>query len=322
MKKLFEIKKLNMHYPLLDGLMGNIKGYVYALNNVDLDIYENEILGLVGESGSGKSTLGNCILKLIIPTSGEVLYNENNILKKTKRELKEFRKEAQLIFQNPYMSLDPRMKIYDILKEPFSIHKIKDMKLINEKIEKIISYTGLSKEVLDRYPHEFSGGQRQRIAIARAILLNPKFIVADEPVSALDVSIQAQIVNLLLELKEHLNLTMLFISHDLSIIKYISDRVAVMYLGEIVEIADKKEFFANHKHPYSQALLNAVPVISEDKKNKKIILQGDIPSPQNPPKGCKFHTRCPYATEKCKIEHPEFIEIKENHKVRCFLANR
>ncbi len=322
MKKLFEVKKLNMHYPVLDGLMGNIKGYVYALNNVDLDIYENEILGLVGESGSGKSTLGNCILKLIVPTSGNVLYNGTDILDKDKKELNNFRKEAQLIFQNPYMSLDPRMKIYDILKEPFLIHKIKDTKFINEKIEKIISYTGLSKEVLDRYPHEFSGGQRQRIAIARAILLNPKFIVADEPVSALDVSIQAQIVNLLLELKEHLNLTMLFISHDLSIIKYISDRVAVMYLGEIVEIAEKKEFFENHKHPYSQALLNAVPVISEDKKNKKIILQGDIPSPQNPPKGCKFHTRCPYAIEKCKIEHPELLDINENHKVRCFLCNR
>ena len=322
MKKLFEVKKLNMHYPVLDGLMGNIKGYVYALNNVDLDIYENEILGLVGESGSGKSTLGNCILKLIVPTAGNVLYNGTDILGKDKKELNNFRKEAQLIFQNPYMSLDPRMKIYDILKEPFLIHKIKDTKFINEKIEEIISYTGLSKEVLDRYPHEFSGGQRQRIAIARAILLNPKFIVADEPVSALDVSIQAQIVNLLLELKEYLNLTMLFISHDLSIIKYISDRVAVMYLGEIVEIAEKKEFFENHKHPYSQALLNAVPVISEDKKNKKIILQGDIPSPQNPPKGCKFHTRCPYAIEKCKIEHPELLDINENHKVRCFLCNR
>ena len=314
MKKLFEIKKLNMHYPIVDGLLGNVKGYVYALNNVDLDIYENEILGLVGESGSGKSTLGNCVLKLIEPTNGEVIFNGENILNKKKKDLKKFRKKAQLIFQNPYMSLNPRMKIYDILKEPFIVHKIKDY---DEAIKKIIKLIGMDEEVLSRYPHEFSGGQRQRIAIARAIVLNPEFIVADEPVSALDVSIQAQIVNLLIELKEHLNLTMLFISHDLSIIKYISDRVAVMYLGEIVEIAPKNEFFNNHKHPYTEALLNAVPVISED-KTKKIILEGDLPSPSNPPSGCKFHTRCPYVMDKCKTEHPELKELAPNHKVRCF----
>lgn len=317
MKKLFEIKKLNMHYPIVDGLLGNVKGYIYALNNVDLDIYENEILGLVGESGSGKSTLGNCVLKLIEPTNGEVIFNGENILNKKKKDLKKFRKKAQLIFQNPYMSLNPRMKIYDILKEPFIVHKIKDY---DEAIKKIIKLIGMDEEVLSRYPHEFSGGQRQRIAIARAIVLNPEFIVADEPVSALDVSIQAQIVNLLIELKEHLNLTMLFISHDLSIIKYISDRVAVMYLGEIVEIAPKNEFFNNNKHPYSEALLNAVPVISED-KTKKIILEGDLPSPSNPPSGCKFHTRCPYVMDKCKTEHPELKELAPNHKVRCFLCD-
>lgn len=317
MKKLFEIKELNMHYPIVDGLLGNVQGYIYALNNVDLDIYENEILGLVGESGSGKSTLGNCVLKLIEPTSGEVIFNGENILNKKKKDLKEFRKKAQLIFQNPYMSLNPRMKIYDILKEPFIVHKIKDY---DEAIKKIIKLIGMDEEVLSRYPHEFSGGQRQRIAIARAIVLNPEFIVADEPVSALDVSIQAQIVNLLIELKEHLNLTMLFISHDLSIIKYISDRVAVMYLGEIVEIAPKDEFFNNHKHPYTEALLNAVPVISED-KTKKIILEGDLPSPSNPPSGCKFHTRCPYVMDKCKTEHPELKELAPNHKVRCFLCD-
>lgn len=317
MKKLFEIKNLNMHYPIVDGLLGNAQGYIYALNNVDLDIYENEILGLVGESGSGKSTLGNCVLKLIEPTNGEVIFNGENILNKKKKDLKEFRKKAQLIFQNPYMSLNPRMKIYDILKEPFIVHKIKDY---DEAIKKIIKLIGMDEEVLSRYPHEFSGGQRQRIAIARAIVLNPEFIVADEPVSALDVSIQAQIINLLIELKEHLNLTMLFISHDLSIIKYISDRVAVMYLGEIVEIAPKDEFFNNNKHPYSEALLNAVPVISED-KTKKIILEGDLPSPSNPPSGCKFHTRCPYVMDKCKTEHPELKELAPNHKVRCFLCD-
>ncbi|MBQ4122845.1 ABC transporter ATP-binding protein [bacterium] len=319
MKKLFEIKNLNMHYPLLDGVMGNIKGYVYALNDVSIDIYENEILALVGESGSGKSTLGNSILKLLNPTSGEVLFDGKNILQKTKKELKSFRKQSQLIFQNPYMSLNPRMKIYHLLKEPFVIHGIKDKDEINLRIKNILEITGLSEDVLDRYPHEFSGGQRQRIAIARAIILNPSFIVADEPVSALDVSIQAQIVNLLIDLKKHLNLTMLFISHDLSVVKYISDRIAVMYLGEIVEIASKEEFFSNHKHPYSEALLSAVPVISEDKKNKKILLSGDIPSPQNPPKGCKFHTRCPYAFKKCKCEKPSLKEISPSHNVRCFL---
>lgn len=318
MKKLFEIKKLNMHYPVTDGLFGNIKGYVYALNNVDLDIYENEILGLVGESGSGKSTLGNCILKLINPTSGEIIFDCENILNKSKKELKNFRKKAQLIFQNPYMSLNPRMKIYNILEEPFIVNGIKDKAEINNKIKKILEFIGMQEEVLNRYPHEFSGGQRQRIAIARAIILNPEFVVADEPVSALDVSIQAQIVNLLLDLKKHLNLTMLFISHDLSVIKYISDRIAVMYLGEIVEIADKESLFLNHKHPYTEALLNAVPSIS-NKGNKKI-LKGDLPSPQNLPSGCKFHTRCPYVMEKCKTEAPKFYEISQNHKVRCFLC--
>ena len=320
MKKLFDIRNLNMHYPVIDGLMGNIKGYVYALNNVSLDIYENEILGLVGESGSGKSTLGNCILKLINPTSGEIFFNNEDIMQKSKKQLKEFRRSAQLIFQNPYMSLNPRMKIYDILKEPFIVNGVKDKKKIDEKIKNIVKLTGMQEEILNRYPHEFSGGQRQRIAIARAIILNPEFVVADEPVSALDVSIQAQIVNLLLELKNHLNLTMLFISHDLSIIKYISDRIAVMYLGEIVETAGKDELFNNHKHPYTQALLNAVPVITEKKDNKKIILSGDIPSPQNPPKGCKFHTRCPYVMKKCKSVPPELIQIGKKHKVRCFLV--
>ncbi len=319
MRSLFEVKNLNMHYPVTDGLLGNIKGYVYALNNVSINIYENEILGLVGESGSGKSTLGNCILKLLNPTSGEVIFNGENILNKSKKELNDFRKKAQLIFQNPYMSLDPRMKIYDILKEPFIINKIKDKTEIDNKIKRIIQLIGLNEEVLSRYPHEFSGGQRQRIAIARAIILNPEFVVADEPVSALDVSIQAQIVNLLIKLKNELNLTMLFISHDLSIIKYISDRVAVMYLGEIVEIAPKEELFSNHKHPYTQALLNALPLINKDKP-QKIIISGDIPSPQNPPNGCKFHTRCPYVMDKCKIKHPEFYEISNGHSVRCFLC--
>ena len=322
MENLFEIKNLNMHYPIIDGIMGNVKGHIYAINNLSIEIKKNEILGLVGESGSGKSTLGNCILNLISPTSGEVSYKNENILNKNKKELKHFRKEAQLIFQNPYMSLDPRMKIYDLLKEPFIIHKVKDKSEIDKKIKQIISLIGMKEEVLERYPHEFSGGQRQRIAIARAIMLNPEFIVADEPVSALDISIQAQIVNLLLDLKKQMNLTMLFISHDLSVVKYISDRIAVMYLGEIVELANKDNLFNNHKHPYTKALLSAVPTINKQAKEKKIFLSGDIPSPQNPPKGCKFHTRCPYVMEKCKCQEPQLYEITSGHKVRCFLVEK
>lgn len=321
MKTLFDIKNLNMHYPITDGITNTVKGYIYALNDVNLQIFENEILGLVGESGSGKSTLGNCILKLINPTSGEVIFNGEDILKKKKNDLKTFRKTAQLIFQNPYMSLDPRMKIYDILKEPFLIHGIKDKKEIDKTINKIIDLIGMKEEVLTRYPHEFSGGQRQRIAIARAIILNPQFIVADEPVSALDVSIQAQIVNLLLNLKSHLNLTMLFISHDLSVVKYISDRIAVMYLGEIVELASKDELFDNHKHPYTQILLDAVPVISDKQKSKKIDFK-EAPSVRDLPKGCKFQSRCPYVFDKCKECSPNLREVAPNHYVRCFLAEK
>lgn len=319
MKKLFEIKNLEMNFPIKNNFMGKVNAYVHALNNVNLEIFENEILGLVGESGSGKSTLGNCILKLIQPTNGEIIFENENITYKKKKELKDFRKKAQPIFQNPYMSLNPRMKIFDILKEPFIVNGIKNKEEIKEKIEKIIELTGLNKSDLEKYPHEFSGGQRQRIAIARSIILNPSFIVADEPVSALDVSIQAQIINLLLDLKEKLNLTMLFISHDLSVIKYISDRIAVMYLGEIVEIADKEDFFNNHKHPYSEILVDAVPLLNKETK-KNSIINGDLPSSQNLPKGCKFSTRCPFAKDICKEQNPKLQEISQNHYVRCFLV--
>lgn len=320
MKSLVEVKNLNMHYPVTDSLTGVTTGFVYALNNVNLTIYENEILGLVGESGSGKSTLGKCILKLINPTSGEVFYRGKNILTASKKDLKTFRKNAQTVFQNPFMSLNPRMKIYDILREPLIVHNIKDKKTIDDKIKKILELTGFEEDILQRYPHEFSGGQRQRTAIARSVILNPEFIVADEPVSALDVSIQAQIINMLADLKQHLNLTMLFISHDLSVVKFISDRIAVMYLGEIVELAEKNVFFSNYLHPYSRALLSAVPSIKSENQ-EKIILSGDLPSPSAPPSGCKFHTRCPFAVDDCKHVCPELKEISPGHFVRCILVS-
>ncbi len=319
MQELIEIKNLNMHYPIEKGFMGGVQEFIYALNDVSLKVSEGEIVGLVGESGCGKSTLGKCVLKLINPTSGEIYFKGENLLKKNKKDLKKFRENAQLIFQNPYASLDPKMTIYETLKEPLIIHGYKDKQIINKKISQICELTGIEEAVLNRYPHEFSGGQRQRIAIARALILHPKFIVADEPVSALDVSIQAQIINLLLELKQKLDLTFLFISHDLSIIKYVSDRVAVMYLGEIVELGKKEEIFNSPKHPYTIALLSAIPTINKEKKVEKIILQGDLPSPKNPPKGCKFHTRCPYVMDICRDGEVKKCNFSDSHYVRCHL---
>ncbi len=321
MEKLVEIKNLEMYYPVQDGatFSNKAKEYLKALNSVDLDIFKGEILGLVGESGCGKSTLGKAILKLISP-EGMVLYNNENILNFDSCQLKNFRKKAQLIFQNPFSSLDPRMTIFEILREPLVVHKIRNKEEIKQRIKEVIKLTGLDEESLKRYPHEFSGGQRQRIAIARALILSPEFLVADEPVSALDVSIQAQIITLLKGLKEKLNLTVLFISHDLGVVKYLSDRIAVMYLGDIVEIATSKELFENPKHPYTKALMSAVPSIHK-KDNEGIKIEGDLPSPKNPPSGCKFHTRCPYAMDLCKQKEPEIIKISDSQYVKCHLYN-
>ncbi len=319
-QELVKIKNLKVNYPLQsDFNRMSKKEYIQALCDVNLDIYKGEILGLVGESGCGKSTLGKAILKLI-PAEGMIFYENENIQDFKPEEMKNFRKKAQMIFQNPYASLDPRMTVYKILREPLVVHGIRDKSVINKKIHRIIDLTGLTEEDLKRYPHEFSGGQRQRIAIARALILEPEFLVADEPVSALDVSIQAQIITLLKELKEKLDLTILFISHDLGVVKYLCDRIAVMYLGNIVETAISDELFSNPAHPYTKALISAVPSIHNN-KTKRINLSGDLPSPKNPPTACKFHTRCPYSTDICSIEAPQAVQITKSHYVKCHLCS-
>lgn len=318
---LLEIKNLNVTYQTKKGLIGKIQT-VHAVNNVSLDIQKGEILAIAGESGCGKSTLAKAIMKLVQSDSGEILLNGENVLNlKHNKDLKKFYQKVQMIFQNPYSSLNPKMKIGEILKEPLIINtdlkKEEITKIVEEKIKKV----GLDKSALNIYPHEFSGGQRQRIAIARSLILNPEFIIADEPVSALDVSIQAQIINLLKQLKEDFNLTFLFISHDLSVIKYLSDRIAIMYLGEVVEIGRTEEIFKNPKHPYTKALLSSVPELNPQDEKERIHLQGELPSPENLPTGCKFHTRCPYVMEICKTSTPQVKEFSDTHNCKCFLYN-
>lgn len=313
-KSLVEIKNLFVEYITNKGILGG-QNIIHAVNGVSLDIHKGEILAIAGESGCGKSTLAKAILKLEPAKSGEILFNDKNILSLGKKELKGFRKHAQMVFQNPYASLNPKMKIIDILKEPIEINTNYSKEKILEIVKEKIKLVGLDENCLDLYPHEFSGGQRQRIAIARALVLNPEFILADEPVSALDVSIQAQVINLLKELKEKYDLTFVLITHDMSVIEYLADRVAIMYLGEIVEAGKTSDIFTTPLHPYTKALLSSVPQIN--KTNKKVILKGDLPSPSNLPEGCKFHTRCPYVMDKCKKCVPEGKGV--SHKVKCFL---
>ena len=319
MDNLLEIKDLYVEYKSDKGVFGGVQT-IHAVNGVSLEIKKGEILAIAGESGCGKSTLARAVIRLENSKSGEINFENDNILKMDKEQLKEYRKNAQMVFQNPYASLNPKMKISEILKEPLIINTNYSKEKIDEIVKEKIELVGLNEECLNLYPHEFSGGQRQRIAIARALVLNPEFILADEPVSALDVSIQAQIINLLKELKEKCNLTLVLITHDMSVIKYLADRVAVMYMGEIVEIGKTSEIFYFPRHPYTKALLSAVPQLN-NQKTDRIILNGDLPSPSNPPNGCKFHTRCPKCFCKCLNEHPQDVKISDTHFVKCFLYN-
>ena len=315
-KKILEIKNLEVEYQSKKNVLGGVKT-VHAVNNVSLSADKGEILAIAGESGCGKSTLAKAIMKLVEIKRGEVFVNNQNIIEESNN--KNFYKSIQMIFQNPYASLNPKMKINQILREPLEINTKLSKEEINKIVLEKIHSVGLDESCLNLYPHEFSGGQRQRIAIARALVLNPPIIIADEPVSALDVSIQAQIINLLKELKKNFNLTILFISHDLSVIKYISDKIAIMYLGEVIEFGTTEEIFSNPKHPYTKALLGAAPQLNEKNSKEKISLKGELPSPENLPRGCKFHTRCPLVMEKCKTEIPQNINFSNVHFCKCFL---
>lgn len=317
MEPLLQVKGLKQHFPIHAGAFRKVVGHVRAVDGIDLTVYPKETVGIVGESGCGKSTTGRTILRLVEPTAGEVIFNGKDLAKLKKEEMRQMRKYIQMVFQDPYASLNPRKTIRQILLESLEVHGIGTSKERLKTIEEIVEIVGLQKEHLDRHPHDFSGGQRQRIGIARALVLKPKLIIADEPVSALDVSIQSQILNLLKDLKKEFDLTLLFISHDLSVVKHLCDRVAVMYLGRIVEIADKQKLFDTPSHPYTQALLSAVPKADPKAKRERIILTGDLPSPANPPSGCTFHPRCRYATEACMTTAPVLQEIREGHLVSC-----
>ncbi|ARD55710.1 ABC transporter ATP-binding protein [Bacillus safensis] len=321
---ILELKQIRKHFPIKAGVFQKKVGAVKAVDGIDLKIYKGETLGIVGESGCGKSTLGRTMIRLYEPTEGQIFFKGQDITRVSESKLRQStRKNIQMVFQDPFASLNPRKTLQSIIKEPYKTHHLYSLKERNEKVEQLLSKVGLHPSFANRYPHEFSGGQRQRIGIARALAMNPDMIIADEPVSALDVSIQAQVINLMEELQEEFDLTYLFISHDLSVVRHISDRVGVMYLGKMMELADKHSLYDDPLHPYTQALLSSVPVTRKkgQTKRERIMLQGDLPSPANPPKGCVFHTRCPHAKEICKEKVPAFQELKTNHFVACHLYN-
>ena len=320
-KDLFIVRNLVKYFPVRGGLMQRVVAWVQAVDNVSFTVREGETLGLVGESGCGKTTVGRTMLRLIEPTSGEAIFDDVNVFTLRGNDLKVMRRNMQIIFQDPYASLDPRIPVGESIGEGLKIHGIGNSRERHEVVMETLRKVGLEDYHARRYPHEFSGGQRQRIGIARALALRPKFIIADEPVSALDVSIQSQVLNILKDLQQEFSLTYLFIAHNLSVVEHISDRVAVMYLGKVVEMASRDDLFNNPLHPYTQALMSAIPIPDPTIKRERIILQGDVPSPLNPPRGCRFHPRCPVAMEVCSQAEPPLVEVSALHNVACWRVN-
>ncbi|MDP7385064.1 MAG: dipeptide ABC transporter ATP-binding protein [Nitrospinota bacterium] len=316
---MLDVQDLKKHFPIRGGIFGKTTAHVKAVDGVSFTLRKGETLGLVGESGSGKSTTGRAILRLIEPSGGRVRFDGRDVLALGKEEFRAIRRRMQIIFQDPYASLNPRMTVGSIVGEPFAIHKIASGEDRAHRVEALLMRVGLSADHMRRYPHEFSGGQRQRIGVARALALNPEFIIGDEPVSALDVSVQAQVINLLEDLQKEFGLSYLIIAHDLSVVRHISHRIAVMYLGKIVEITDNEALYGDPQHPYTEALLSAVPVPDPRRKQERIVLKGDIPSPINPPSGCVFHTRCPIAEDRCKTELPELRTLPDGRMLSCHL---